>query len=187
MSGYPDKQTLYRRGVEHVAAWCAVNNIAQPSIDALRADSRYYHLNTCGFYHRGKIHIMVPKCAHIGTAAMAWSYPGYIVDRTPFGVLAHELGHHIETLQRGIASALRSETKEKQLTGYCENDSEWFAELFRLFCTNPLLLKAIRPKFTAAVGDLYRERAEIREPMGVLVAAPSRTFTMAMRRMAEGR
>ena len=31
------------------------------------------------------------------------------------------------------------------MTGYYPNDNEWFAEMFRLFVTNPDLLRLLRP------------------------------------------
>ena len=41
---------------------------------------------------------------------------------------------------------LRRESGERQITSYCPNDAEWFAEIMRLFITNHALLYTIRPK-----------------------------------------
>lgn len=39
------------------------------------------------------------------------------------------------------------------ITSYAPNAMEWFAEIFRLFVTNPDLLKLIRPKAYKAILD----------------------------------
>lgn len=151
---YADKQLLFDAGRERIALWCKLNSIDPPSI---QHDPIAARLGTCAFY-RGRptptISIHVPACAAIGTAGPCWSYPGYFVDRTPYGVLAHELGHHVDFLNakktRGayfsdFSVSLRAASGEPKLTNYCENDGEWFAEMFRLFVTNPDLLRIMRP------------------------------------------
>ena len=101
---------------------------------------------------------MVPKCAAKGYGGRAWSWPGYVIDRTPFGVLQHELGHHVDALKfkdgEVFSKTLHSFSQEPPLTGYLGTDKqaltfymEWFAENFRLFVTNPALCQTLRPKF----------------------------------------
>lgn len=113
---------------------------------------------------------------------MSWSYPGYTVDRTPYGVIQHELGHHVDVIHstqfrayKGNFSVnLRQETGEQPISGYCPNDGEWFAEIFRVFVTNPDLLRIIRPatyerlrdQFIPVVTDSWES---------VLADAPERT------------
>jgi len=65
----------------------------------------------------------------------------------------HELGHHVDWLKgddkgaywSNYSSDMRKETGEPKLTNYCPNDAEWFAEIFRLFVTNPGMLQLMRP------------------------------------------
>jgi len=130
----------------------------------------------CAYYRDNTIFIWPNACALIGVAGRSWSYPGYVVDRTPYGVLAHELGHHTEGAhgtQGGIvAKAWRHETGEAPLTGYCPNDNEWFAEIFRLFVTNPELLSLLRPKMYVLLNKRWPNHAEHRLWNQVLASAP---------------
>ncbi len=90
-------------------------------------------------------------------------------------MLAHELGHHVDgdrVKRDGIlAKRLRRDTKEEQLTGYCTNDNEWFAEIFRLFVTNPQLLWKLRPKMFDQLQSRWPHFAEIRPWIYVLEGA----------------
>lgn len=162
---FPTKGELFNRGVEHVAKWCELNGVTPPSIELADRDTNHdpRDFGTCAYYRDGVIVINVAACAAIGRAGPAWSYPGYIVDRTPYGVLAHELGHHVDN-QHGPAGGVRSHLwrplDAAPLTGYCPNDNEWFAELFRLFVTNPDLFKRVRPKICDLFFNEWPHRAE---------------------------
>jgi len=134
-------------------AWCALNDMPVP--DVVVVPSKEWHFgSTCAYYRNHVTTICVERCASIGVAGPAWSYPGYSVDRTPYGVIQHELGHHVDWLRstrRGpyfgdFSIAMRKSSGEKPLTSYCPNDAEWFAEMFRLFVTNPDLLRILRPR-----------------------------------------
>ncbi len=145
------KRDLFVRGWKHVYAWCAVNGVSVPEI-VEGGDPRDF--GTCAYYRDGVIYIDVSACARPGTAGRAWSWPGYVVDRTPYGVLAHELGHHVDRAHGpggGVLSHLWRPLDMAPLTSYCPNDNEWFAELFRLFVTNPDLFRRVRPK----IADLF--------------------------------
>ena len=149
----------------------------------------------CAYYRpqRGIV-ICVERCASIGTAGRQWSYPGYTVDRTPYGVVQHELGHHVD-LTRGerkgaywseFSSAVRGRAGEKPITSYCPNNAEWFAEMFRVFVTNPDLLFHVRPRthrelclcFEPVFTDTWRDR---------LKDAPARTIKAAERHVEAAR
>lgn len=142
-----ERQALLERGLETVQAFIKLNKVRPPKIVIRPIRS------SCGLYERRahRINVDPAGCARIGRGGMAWSYPGYKIDRTPFGVLAHELGHAV-----GEDPQWRRLTGEAPLTGYCPNDYEWFAEMFRLFVTNPMLLKKLRP----ATYKLMRTRFE---------------------------
>jgi len=146
-----EKRALFVAGKEHIARWCAANGVVCPSVVECEDPENF---GTCAYYRDSVIYISVRKCAGYGRAGRQWSWPGYVVDRTPYGVLAHELGHHVDR-QHGAAGGVMSHLwrplDAAPLTSYCPNDNEWFAELFRLFVTNPDLFKRVRPK----IADLF--------------------------------
>lgn len=147
-----NRAELYDRGVALLGIFCNRNRIPYPAIEPIARDDWYF--DACAFYRPDKVSICIDKCANIGTAGRQWSYPGYTVDRTPYGVLQHELGHHVDVLnseRRGpywgdFSVGIRKEAGEEQISSYCPNDGEWFAEMFRVFVTNPDLLRIIRPR-----------------------------------------
>lgn len=78
------------------------------------------------------------------TPGFSWSFPGYKADRTPVGVFTHELGHHVDDyLNEPI---ITSWGDEAPVSGYEPNRQESWAEAWRLFCTNPDLLRVGRPR-----------------------------------------
>lgn len=138
------------KGMQRVYRWCKLNRIEPPKIHTPPGQPR---VASCAYYRDGHIWIYPEACARLGRGGLAWSWPGYVVDRTPFGVLAHELGHHVDqTKYHGVprgqfSSWIRLKSAhEPPITTYAPDDTEWFAEMFRLFVTNPQLLKLIRPK-----------------------------------------
>lgn len=177
-----DKPSLLKRGQDLMTRFCAANNLTVPAV--VLADPGRWPFGVCAYYRREVITISVKHCAAIGFAGMQWSFPGHSVDRTPYGVIAHELGHHVDLLnantRRGpywsdFSIRMREACGEEKLTSYCPDDAEWFAEMFRLFVTNPDLLSKLRPRTHAAFierwkpvfEDTWRER---------LAGAPDRTI-----------
>lgn len=150
------KASLLSRGIDLMAAFCEENELHQPPVVTYKP-ATWQFPHTCAYYRPGEIHICVGKTAAIGYAGMSWSFPGHSVDRTPYGVIAHELGHHVDMERstrkdryRGDFSITMRQRSghEQPLTSYCPDDGEWFAEMFRLFVTNPDLLRVLRPKTT---------------------------------------
>jgi hypothetical protein len=185
---YPDKRELLAGGKDLMERFCAANSMPVPQI--VEADPDGWPFGVCAYYRRDVTTINVRACASIGYAGMAWSYPGHSVDRTPYGVLQHELGHHVDLLsstRRGayfgdFSIEMRKRVSEAPLTSYCPNDAEWFAEMFRLFVTNPDLLAKLRPRthadllerFKPVFEDGWRER---------LYGAPDRTIVSIERKL----
>lgn len=79
----------------------------------------------------------------VRTPGYGWSFPGWKADRTIAGVLAHETGHHVDSLFDH--PRLTGWTKEPKVSGYEPDRRERFAEAFKLFVTNPDLLRVGRP------------------------------------------
>lgn len=78
----------------------------------------------------------------------SWTYTGYKSDLTVSGILAHEIGHHIENYYQNhvgfneFKTAFKKFIKnEARVSGYEPNVSESFAEATKLFILNPFLLK----------------------------------------------
>lgn len=109
------------------------------------------------------------------------SWPGWIMDLTVTGVVAHELGHHLSYCDRSYRSAfglLRRDVPERPLTEYaCRSAEEDLAETVMLYVTNPTLLAAMRPvrHSTLAIGGLRspetRHWAEVLDGSPALRAA----------------
>jgi len=182
-----NKPEMLDAGVQLITRFCETNGLVVPEVQIIpRAEWPFAH--TCAYYRPTFIKICLERCAHIGTAGRQWSYPGYRVDRTPYGVLAHEVGHHADYTRSVVKGAyfgdysrnLKAWSGEAQLTSYAPNFAEWFAEMFRLFITNSQLLKALRPKtydlltkdFIPVVTDDWRV---------VLKDAPGRTQAVMQR------
>lgn len=200
-----DKDALFNDGVRLASAWCELNGTSMPTVRRLAHSDRLYHLATCAFYRPTTITIMVEKCASRGHGGRAWSWPAYAIDRTPYGVIQHELGHHLDHVKSEPAKSrddvqslfswkIHDASHEPPMTGYLGTDAhaptffmEWFAEIFRVFVTNPDLCRRLRPKFYAAM----LERGLQPVPGGswneALLAhgAPSRIIEQARKKMPE--
>lgn len=186
---YPTKAEMLTQGVELARKFCNLNGLRAPAVREVKTLD--WGFGVCAYYRKNETSICVAKCAAIGLAGMAWSYPGYTVDRTPYGVIAHELGHHVDWHFGGrkgpyfgdFSVGMRTRTKEPPISSYCPDDAEWFAEIFRVFVTNPDLLRELRPKayaelaslFTPVFSDTWAER---------LSNAPARTIEAARRKVA---
>lgn len=161
-----NKKQLANLGVNIATMFCEQNNIRMPTLHILddENDTEYQKIkrfSTCGYYRRNHMYVAVGLCAHQNPN---YSWAGFISDRTPYGVIQHELGHHVDEVKTGIdiyrnrgamlfSTEIRQKSGEKRITSYCPDDMEWFAEIFRLFVTNPDLLSKIRPKTYAALID----------------------------------
>lgn len=189
----PEQWNWYVAGVGLLKEFCSTNALQAPEV--LAVGDPDWQVGACAYYRPGSprpfIKICVEHCAHIGRAGRSWSYPGWMIDRTPYGVLQHELGHHVDHSVKpyehgwwGTWSAeVRVKTAEAPISGYGHNeDHEWFAEMFRLFVTNPHLMKKVRP-------ETYREIHAVFTPVEhrpweeVLAGAPERTQILAHTRV----
>lgn len=167
-------QSLVEGGAALASRFCRANNLPTPPIRV--ASSQEWRVRYCAYYRPQKIVICPSKCARLGYGGRAWSWPGYVINRTPQGVIPHELGHHVDWLhsdRREIYSgdfshSVWRESGEGAITSYCPDNSEWFAEIFRLYVTNPDLLRLLRPvtfdilarKFKAVVETDWRTTLE---------------------------
>lgn len=159
-----DKSLLSEIGTGMMRLFCVTNQIPEPGLHLYMEKNhpeavKIKRVGTCGYYRSHNIHVAVPHCAHNNAN---YSWPGFISDRTPYGVIQHELGHHIDEVYSNCnvyrtrsgnfySDKIRAISGEKPITSYSPDTMEWFAEIFRLFVTNPDLLRQIRPKAYAAL------------------------------------
>jgi hypothetical protein len=150
-----DKSQLFVMGERWIKDFCELNNIPCPTVAAHHPAD--WHVNACAYYRPAEgIKICLEECGHPCTNSPGrnWTWPAGKTDREPFGVLCHELGHHLDWLassKKGdyggnFSSWVRTLSGDKPLTGYCDNDWEWFAEMARLYVSNHGLLRLLRPR-----------------------------------------
>lgn len=186
------RHELLHEGIGALRMFCILNKLEIPQVIIVSRED--WAFDVCAYYRPTYIKICVERCAEIGRAGMQWSYPGNTVDRTPFGVIAHELGHHADYTKStvkdryfGDYSVLtRKASGEEKLTNYCPNDAEWFAEMFRLFVTNPDLLRILRPKTYALLRESFYPITN-KDWQTVLRHAPERTMVAAVNKVYQHR
>ena len=160
-----NQESLAELGKWLVREFCDLNDLTTPEMDVIPLD--HWSVGACAYYRHNTIRLCLPCCGRPCTEAQSrnWSWPGSVTDREPYGVFAHELGHHVDMLsgtQRGAywsdySSWMLKTSGEKPLTSYAAtNPAEWFAEAFRLFATNPELLSLVRPRTHALITQKWK-------------------------------
>jgi hypothetical protein len=149
------RMALTELGIDLIERFCRANDI-DPLPPVERIKVKDWRVWACAYYRPSYIKICPELCAYPAAEAAVrnWSWPGSTIDRTPYGVVAHELGHHVDMLLSrckgsyfgDFSQKLRVESGEEQITSYAPNDGEWWAEMFRLFVTNHALLYCVRPR-----------------------------------------
>lgn len=140
---YQQRLVLLERGLELCQRFLRANpHVKEPQFG-------FTSRRHAGYYVNGKITINLRSCQLIGRFGRSWSAPGYPSDATPYGVAAHEMGHHAHfTLPGGgrriLTRAFRlARQDEAAVTSYGASQVvEDVAEAFKLFLTNPTLLEA---------------------------------------------
>ena len=149
-----NREKLFHQGRARVFEFLKANEL--PPINVSAPAKWEWWVDACAYYRQRTIYICVEKCAlpALEHQPMAWSWPGSVSDREPFGVMCHELGHHADVVasdKKGkyggdYSVKVMEASGEKPITSYAPNPWEWFAEMFRLFVTNHTLLQEIRPR-----------------------------------------
>lgn len=143
------KAALYERGVETASKFCQRNGFKLPTFHPMTSEDQQRfvrRLGTCGFYRHHQVTVAPALCAAPAGPARSrmWSYPRYKIDRTPLGVVAHELGHYVDHMMGYPSGGMGC--KARPISGYEPNASERFAETMRLFILNPNLLEEGSPE-----------------------------------------
>ena len=147
-------QKLYLAGLKLVQDFAEANDIPLPrfitSFDLTTDDATIRrlvgdaHWRNTGMQWGKNIWVNVLVAARPGRGTYRqWSFPGYKVDRTPYGVIAHEFGHWVAKVRRlRFAAAFY---RARPVSGYEPNRSEAIAETIKLFITNSDLLRRGSP------------------------------------------
>ena len=134
-------ETLRLEALDILKKFCELNDIPLPKIEFDINKKGGY----CGeyFYKTKAIKIYPNACARPAiNPVRSWSFPGYFVDRTIFGVICHEFGHYVHH----YLGSPRIGKFGLQITSYEPNVDERFAETMKVFLTNPDLLKRYNPE-----------------------------------------
>lgn len=144
-TGDESKEELLYKGIDLIERFSEINGIKVPKIFINSSTVRAYGL----FYPNNVIHINMKLCRPpVKVPGYDWTFPGYIQDLTPYGILAHEFGHYISDIlgKRFRKNFINIKKIEENVTATDDRGlDEKMAEAARLFITNPDLLKRGRP------------------------------------------
>jgi hypothetical protein len=175
--------SLYLRGIALSTEFLELNNLDVPAFvtyqfvadrNLINPQAQFFrravHLGLqgaatgryTGLYYDHWVFVNVPHTAMPvqKPAVRAWSWPGWKTDRTALGVVAHEVGHHVECvwgppLSRRWAEELKRNRK-RPISGYEPTAGEAWAETLRLFILNPDLLRLGAPwRYRLLTGDAF--------------------------------
>ena len=161
------KQQLAVKGAELCVEFGERNALVGIPKTDLHIHLEPWQVGACAYYRRNNIYICLPLCASPAGhgARRNYNWPSNTIDREPFGVVCHELGHHVDYHLSSSKSrqdysgdfgiGIRKKSGEAPISGYSPNDAEWFAEMFRAFLTNPDLLRILRPKTYELLVDKF--------------------------------
>lgn len=97
------------------------------------------------------------------------SFPGYTSDRTVIGVVCHEIGHHVDEVERvSDTSDWANAIRGAKVSSYEPYPNEAFAESVRLYILNPALLQVVAPKRYSLLGEILGVVEHERNPVAVL-------------------
>lgn len=164
MNKFYKKLSLFGLGASLSESFCRNNNIPVPEYRLQRLDSTGLYLPQTRT-RKAQVLVDLEKTANPveNPGHMRWSHPGWKTDRTAFGVVLHETGHHVDRvimehvtktkpIRQDVHGAYASDRDEwfeahsgKRVSGYEPNASEAFAETMRLFIGNPDLLRRAIP------------------------------------------
>jgi hypothetical protein len=140
--------SLFMLGGSLSQNFCEKNNIPIPEYKIEKLDSTGLYLPKTR-NRNAQILVDLSETANPveNPGHMRWSHPAWKTDRTAFGVVLHETGHHIEcVLPYHLYTTNWNEVRRgKKISGYEPNYSEAFAETIRLFIGNPDLLRRSIP------------------------------------------
>ncbi len=193
------KQQLYDQGVKIASEFCLLNGIYLPEFltyaeaNARQSEDRAFKLlrklqegelqgTRTGYYYEGHVFVNVPVTAKPSPHPVRQhrSYPGNKTDRTATGVVAHEVGHHVDEVleAQGVHSSRRCSPwvnlakHSKTVSGYEPVPSEAWAETMRLHILNPDLLRQASPERFRYLVDIVRLHPVVTDDFRSVLAHP---------------
>mgnify|MGYP003345775839 CR=1 FL=1 len=153
-----DRKIAYEQAKKQCQEFLGSNKLREPGQWATEMPMKKYQRNFGLYNHSrgGSVCVNLKKSRPpVKTPGFQWSYTGYKSDLTAPGILAHEVGHHIDAVflkelsrddrRSTWATWDRIRRNEPRVSSYEPNDSEAFAESMKLFILNPDLLRTGRP------------------------------------------
>ena len=136
-TGEESKDDLLYKGIELIEKFSEANGIKMPKVFIDSSTVKAYGL----FYPNNVIHINMKLCRPpVKVPGYDWTFPGYIQDLTPYGILAHEFGHYISDIlgKKFRKNFVNIKKIEENVTATDDRGlDEKMAEAARLFITNP--------------------------------------------------
>jgi hypothetical protein len=144
-TGEEKKEELLMKGLELIERFSDLNRIKTPLVFIDSTIKSAYGV----FYPNNVIHVNLKVCRPpVKVPGYDWTFPGYVQDLTPYGILAHEFGHYISDMlgKEFRKNFVNIKRIEDNVTASDDRGlDEKMAEAARLFITNPDILKRGRP------------------------------------------
>jgi len=165
-----DRDLAYEQAKRQCQEFLRSNKLKDPGrwFSEIPAGKRVRSFGLYNSSRGGSVYVNLKKSRPpVKTPGFQWSYTGYKSDLTAPGIMAHEVGHHVDAAfskelvptDRKSAWAIWNKIRKSEpwVSSYEPNDSEGFAESMKLFILNPDLLRTGRPlryKFLTEVFQL---------------------------------
>ena len=180
------RETLYELGLAQCRLFLSANLFAEPEYIKGAAPHALNKWQGIGLYTNGRVWVDLSKTTvPRANKGPVWSWPGYKVDRTAAGVVAHETGHYVSD-QLKVNRSVNAQrwldilNVEKPLTGYEPTPEESFAETMRVYILNPHLLMCGRPMRHRFIQHTLRLSPATQSMFGVVLnGAPAHILNAA--------
>lgn len=179
------KRQLCEMAINLIDNFCELNNIPKPKFDIdWETGTTQTEGIVCGHFTFGTdvLHLQPNRCANPNPNK---DWPGFFYDRTCYGVMCHEFAHYVDNLSPSlfniklISTELRQIANEPSFNRDPKDDYEYFADVFKLFVTNPDLLRITRPSIFKLLTETYKLSPIILEDYRTVLnkfSAPNKIF-----------
>lgn len=179
------KRQLCEMSINLIDKFCELNNIPKPKFDIdWETGTTQTEGIACGHFTFGTdvLHLQPNRCANPNPNR---DWPGFFYDRTCYGVMCHEFAHYVDNLSPSlfnvklISTELRQISNEPSFNKDPKDDYEYFADVFKLFVTNPDLLRITRPSVFKLLTETYKLSPIILEDYKTVLnkfSAPNKIF-----------
>ena len=176
-----DKRRLFLKGRKLCLEFCKLNGIKPPKIHVIDQDHEKWRIPGRQWYVNKHLSIKILSCDALGYGG---SYPGYTIDRTPYGIICHGLGRHLDWVYSNPRKSLTESIIHQGEYEDSINSQAHFAEMFRLFLTNPNLLEQLRPATFGSLKSMFIPVVDHTWEQ-VLWNAPLRTWNQSVKKVED--